>query len=99
MQNLQSSITAQDNLKSEIVLLRNEVKNRDAAIVELRQEGGMAEAKLRDSMYRELRDHVLTEAMKAQEQELKVIYQKKEDEMKNTFASKVYLVSESLKQC
>ena len=92
MNNMHQSFAEQDDLKAELQLLRDEVNNRDIVILQLREEQEKSEKNLRHDLTKVIREEILSEAVVKQETELQVIFDKKESEMKHTFADKVVIL-------
>lgn len=82
-------MTEQDDLRSELDLLRDELNNRDVTILRMREEEEKMENHIRHEVSKEMREEVLSEALTQQEAELRKFFEEKEAAVKDTFANKV----------
>ena len=65
-----------EETQAQLLILRDELKNRDATIMSMRAEEGRSDERLRN-------------ALKQQEVELQLVFEEKESQLKNLFADKV----------
>ena len=94
MNNMHEILNEQEDLRSEVNILRDELKNRDITILNMREEEASSEDRLKAEFMDEMRETVLAEALKQQEAELQTVFEEKESQLKNLFADKVpYLFS------
>ena len=85
MENMQKLVADKNDLKAELILQKDENKAKAVMIENLEKK----QETMRKEMEKELREEMLEQAILRQEREMQSIYQKKEDEMKITFADKV----------
>lgn len=85
MNNMHDMLNEQESLKSENTMLREELKNRDIAIFNMREK----ESNLEEQLMNEIRQTVLADALKQQEAELQAMFEEKEFQLKDLFADKV----------
>ncbi len=85
MENMQKIIAEKNELRAEMILQKEELSGKSEQIHCLKKE----QETMRKEVEKELKEKILEEAILRQEKEMQVIYQKKEDDMKITFAEKV----------
>ena len=85
MENMQKLVADKNDMKAELILQKDENKAKAVTIENLEKK----QETMRKEMEKELREEMLEQAILRQEREMQSIYQKKEDEMKITFADKV----------
>lgn len=85
MTNMHQSINEQDDLKAEKNMLKDELNKKDVIILQMREEQERNEEQMRKELSRQIREDVSV----SQEKEMKLIFEEKEAQIKNTFADKV----------
>ena len=85
MTNMHHSISEQDDLKAEMNMLKDELNKKDVIILQMREEQERSEEQIRKELSRQIREDVSA----SQEKEMKLIFEEKEAQIKNTFADKV----------
>ena len=85
MTNMHQSINEQDDLKAEKNMLKDELNKKDVIILQMREEQERNEEQIRKELSRQIREDVSA----SQEKEMKLIFEEKEAQIKNTFADKV----------
>ena len=85
MTNMHQSINEQDDLKAEKNMLKDELNKKDVIILQMREEQERNEEQMRKELSRQIREDVSA----SQEKEMKLIFEEKEAQIKNTFADKV----------
>lgn len=85
MENMQKLVADKNDLKADLILQKDENKAKAEKIQNLQKN----QENMRKEIEKELREEILEQAILRQEKEMQSIYQKKEDEMKITFADKV----------
>ena len=88
MENMQKLVADKNDVKAELILRKDENKEKAETIENLKKK----QENMRKEIEKELREEVLEQAILSQEKEMQSIYQKKEDELKMTFADKVSTV-------
>ena len=89
MENMQKLVADKNDLKAELILRKDENKEKTETIENLKKK----QENMRKEIEKELREQILEQAILSQEKEMQSIYQKKEDELKMTFADKVSTAS------
>ena len=79
------SINEQDDLKAEMNMLKDELNKKDVIILQMREEQERSEEQMRKELSTQIREDVSA----SQEKEMKLIFEEKEAQIKNTFANKV----------
>ena len=85
MTNMHQSINEQDDLKADMNMLKDELNKKDVIILQMREEQERNEEQMRKELSRQIREDVSA----SQEKEMKLIFEEKEAQIKNTFADKV----------
>ena len=85
MENMQKLVADKNDLKAELILQKEENKTKSESMERLQK----GQENMRKEIEKELREKILEQAILRQEKEMQSIYQKKEDELKITFAEKV----------
>ena len=85
MENMQKLVADKNDVKAELILQRDENKAKAESIEILQKK----QENMRKEIEKELREELLEQAILRQEKEMQSIYQRKEDELKITFADKV----------
>lgn len=82
---MQKLVAEKNDLKAEMLAHKEENKSKTETIANMQAK----QESMRKDVEKELKEHILEEAILRQEKEMQAIYQKKEDAMKVTFAEKV----------
>ncbi|XP_065666701.1 golgin subfamily A member 4 isoform X4 [Hydra vulgaris] len=80
----------QQNLLSKLASLQEELDKKDTIIIQIREESACNEASMREELLKEFKDSVLSIGLKKQEEELRMLYNEKELQIKDKFANKVH---------
>ncbi|XP_047136570.1 golgin subfamily A member 4 isoform X2 [Hydra vulgaris] len=80
----------QQNLLSKLASLQEELDKKDTIIIQIREESARNEASMREELLKEYKDSVLSVGLKKQEEELRMLYNEKELQIKDKFANKVH---------
>ena len=88
MESMQGAILDKENSKTEVILLKEELLKKGELLSDMKAD---AES-LKERLTKELREVILEEAIMRQEKEMQVVYKKKEETLKTTFADKVNMI-------